>query len=78
MPQYSKELLQLIEPVVDVQPVYTLTHVALADETSIYPPETRAYVRMKLREASKAMRAAARHIDKKLAEFEETAREGER
>jgi hypothetical protein len=62
----SPEEMSLVRPLVDVQPIYNLT-VVLTSPGRV-PPETQAFVRMKLREAARTMRETAQYIETKLRE----------
>ncbi len=63
-----KEAIDLLAPIVDLQPIYNLGAVVGASRDSIYgSPEVQSYVRFKLRKAAKDMAAASRFINEKLA-----------
>lgn len=63
----SPEVQVLLQPIVDVQPVWNL--LAVVGNNSLLEPETLAYVRMKLGRQAEAFRLAAEAIDRKLCEL---------
>ncbi len=63
----APEVMVLVKPLVDVQPVYNVMPLA-TNGPEAYGPEVRALVRTKLKEAAKSLRETARYIDKQLAE----------
>ena len=67
----SPELLALLKPLVDTQPVYNLMPAVVNPE--MVTPEARAFARSKLEEAVKTLRATATWIEKRLREVDEMA-----
>lgn len=61
-----KDHLDLIAPIVDVQPAYNLLAVAKASDDSFYSEECKAFARFKLRETIRQLRETAKFLDKEL------------
>lgn len=55
---------------IDVQPVYSAL-IELTNDAGMYPPPVKAFLRFKLKEEVLRLRQTARHIEKRLNEFDE-------
>ena len=62
----TDEQVQLLKSLVDLQPIYNV--LPILKSPSRYPPETVAFVRMKLKDVLKDLRSTAKHLAKELEE----------
>ena len=62
----SPEELALSKPLVDVQPVFNVMHIATSGEGGNYTPAMRAFVRDKLHESAAQMKETVKWIEERI------------